>query len=305
MANKRIYTGLAFVSSCYHGVQAVVFQAVFATKMCRSSPVFSNLLGNSHNLIESACVCIGRNRYYSQYDRISRGINKLSEINSIIERMKQVTDCRTDTQLAEYLELRSNSAISTWKARDRVPYAECHKIANEVNVDLGWLITGKQSGESIFPNPIVGHVVKPAAEAGLVQIPQYEADLSAGVGAYPADHELAIGSRPFSAEWLKKKGLKPTNLKLLRVLGDSMEPLLKDKDMVMIDTSRTTPTEAMPFAIRLDGELFVKSIQRQGGGNLLLVSKNSSYRDIIIDSNHPPDSFAVIGAVVWHAHSWI
>ncbi|ODS24203.1 hypothetical protein AB835_04805 [Candidatus Endobugula sertula] len=229
----------------------------------------------------------------------------MSEINSIIERMKQVTDCRTDTQLAEYLELRSNSAISTWKARDRVPYAECHKIANEVNVDLGWLITGKQSGESIFPNPIVGHVVKPTAGADLVQIPQYEADLSAGVGAYPADHELAIGSRPFSAEWLKKKGLKPANLKLLRVLGDSMEPLLKDKDMVMIDTSRTTPTEVMPFAIRLDGELFVKSIQRQGGGNLLLVSKNSTYRDIVIDSNHPPDSFSVIGAVVWHAHSWV
>ena len=102
-----------------------------------------------------------------------------------------------------------------------------------------------------------------------------------------------------------EKGLKDPKLETTESYGDSMEPLLKDKDMVMIDTSKTTPTEAMPFAVRLDGELFVKGIQRKGGGELLLVSKNTSYVPITISNEYPPDDFSVIGTVVWHAHSWV
>lgn len=227
----------------------------------------------------------------------------MREISSIIDRMKQVTGCRTDTELAEYLGLKSNSAVSTWKARERIPYPECDTISQRENIDIGYLLTGKQAGASIFPSPLVGQVTAPIND--LVSIPEYDQRLSAGVGAYPDDHALVIGSRPFSAQWLHKKGLKPENLKLLRVMGDSMEPLLKDKDMVMIDTSKNTPTEAMPFAVRLDGELFVKGIQRVGGGNLLLVSRNNAYTSITISANSPPDDFTVIGAVVWHAHSWV
>ena len=232
----------------------------------------------------------------------------MSELDSIIERMKQVTGCQNDTKLAEYLGLKSNSAISTWRARNKIPYAECDRISRSVNVDLGWLITGKQSGESIFPQPLVANIDPVKAgitEQNLTYIPEYDQPLAAGGGSYPVDHALAISMRPFSKDWLTKKGLKQESLKLLRVMGESMEPLLKDKDMVMIDTSRTQPNESMPFAIRLDGNLFVKHVQTMGNGNLLLVSRNSSYRDIEINRASPPDDFAIVGGVVWHAHSWI
>ncbi len=228
----------------------------------------------------------------------------MRDINSIIDRMKQVTNSRTDAELIKYLGLKSNNSVSTWKTRNRIPYPECDQISQKENVDIGYLLTGKQVGASIFPKPLTGHIVTPAT-SDLMTIPEYDQQLSAGIGAYPDDHALAIGSRPFSGRWLLKKGLKAQNLKLLRVMGDSMEPLLKDKDMVMIDTSKTTPTEAMPFAVRLGGELFVKGIQRQGGGTLLLVSRNSAYTNITISGEYPPDDFSIIGAVVWHAHSWV
>lgn len=225
----------------------------------------------------------------------------MRDINSIVDRMKQATNSKTDAELIKYLGLRSNNSISTWKTRDRIPYPECDSISQKENIDFGWLITGHKSAIS---KPLEGRIVD-ANNNDLVSITEYEQSLSAGSGVEPFDQSLIVGVRPFSRQWLSKKGLKSENLKLLRVKGDSMEPLLKDRDMVMLDTSKTIPTEAMPFALRLDGELFVKGIQRQGGGSLLLMSRNPAYSDILIDGKQPPDDFEVIGAVVWHAHSWI
>lgn len=139
----------------------------------------------------------------------------------------------------------------------------------------------------------------------LIEIPQLDVSFSAGYGSYPDDHTLAIGSRPFSGKWIRNKGLKPENLALVRVHGDSMEPLLKDKDMVMLDQSVNTPITTMPVAFRLDGELYIKLCQNDGKGNLAMISVNKVYDPIIIDKESPPPDFAIIAAVVWHAHSWI
>ena len=228
---------------------------------------------------------------------------KKTDINSIIDRMKQITNCRTDAELASYLGLKSNSAISTWKARNRIPYAECDRISQKENIDIGYLLTGKQTGGSIFPNALQGKVA--TINSHTIQIPEYEVALSAGSGAYPSEQALSIGSRPFDKQWLDRKCLDISQLSLHRVMGDSMEPLLKDKDIVMIDASKTKPTESMPFAIRLDGDLLVKNIQRTGDGLWSLISRNKAYNDIIINPKKPPTDFAIIGAVVWHAHSWI
>ncbi|BBB22359.1 phage repressor [Abyssogena phaseoliformis symbiont OG214] len=227
----------------------------------------------------------------------------MREINPIIERMKSATSCKTNTELAIYLGLKSSGAISTWKTRGRVPYPECEKISQSENIDIGYLLTGKQVGESIFPKALQGKAV--TAHSDTVQISQYDVTLSAGMGACPSEHALSIGARPFDKQWLVKKSLDIIQLSLVRIIGDSMEPLLKDKDIVMIDASRTKPSEGMPYAIRLDGDLLVKSIQRTGDGLWSLVSRNKAYDNIMINPEKPPTDFAILGAVVWHAHSWI
>lgn len=241
----------------------------------------------------------------------------MSDIELIIDRMRQVTNSKTDAQLAKYLELKSNSAISTWKARNRIPYPECHNISQRENVDLGWLITGKQSGASIFPNPLVGNVVSESSpepiyapssyssSSDVVAIPEYDQRLSAGMGTTPSDAEQPIQHRYFDKVILSELGVKAENIKLLRVMGDSNDPDLKDKDLVMVDVSKNQPNEVYFFAVRLEGELFVKSIQRDGSGNLLLVSKNKFYLPIKINHQNPPSDFEIIGMVVWNARSWI
>ena len=121
---------------------------------------------------------------------------------------------------------------------------------------------------------------------GIVEIPELDMAFSAGPGSYPADHVLTIGRRPFSREWVRKKGLKPEHLALTRVCGDSMAPLLKDKDMVMLDQSVNSPMTAMPLAFRLDNELYIKLCQAAGRGNLAMISANKIYDPILIRLIH-------------------
>ena len=221
----------------------------------------------------------------------------MSNSELVLDRLKSVFNVSNDTELASKMGLK-RSTLGAWRSRGSIPYAECVNIALSRKISLDWLLTGE--GEMLK-----GQVAPIAHHEDLLYIPEYNVELSAGFGAYPEDHALSVGNRPFTASWLKKKGLHAKDLKLVRVAGDSMEPLLRNKDVVMIDSSRTRPSEAMPFAVRLDDDLLVKSIQRLGDGNLALVSHNKTYDNIIINQANPPQDFQVIGAVVWHAHSFI
>lgn len=199
-------------------------------------------------------------------------------------------------QFAKELDITEQSYNNYFKGSRTLPLEKVILIKQLFNVSTDWLLTG--AGE-------MSTDVEPQAETNLIYVPELDISLSAGHGSYPASHALEIDSRAFSIDWIKKKSLRPNDLKIVRVMGDSMEPLLKHKDVVMIDTSKTIPSEAMPFAIRFGDDLLVKTIQRLGDGNLALVSRNKDYNDIIIDKNCPPEEFDIIGAVVWHAHSWI
>ncbi len=84
-----------------------------------------------------------------------------------------------------------------------------------------------------------------------------------------------------------------------------MEPLLEDKDIVMIDRAQNSPQHKIPLAFRLENELYIKLCQRDGAGNLTMISVNKSYPDIIINKDNPPTDFEILGAIVWQAHSWI
>lgn len=221
-------------------------------------------------------------------------MNFYSRIKSI-----RIAKGLTQTSFAALIGVKQKT-VSNWESgRNEPNIPTLEYISNKWAISLDWLLTGEGEMLKSAPKALV------AQDDELTHIPEYDVCLSAGFGAYPQDHALAIGHRPFSTLWLNKKGLKAKDLQLVRVAGDSMEPLLKDKDMVMIDSSRTKPSEAMPFAVRLEDDLLVKTIQRQGDGNIALVSRNKAYDNIIINQHNPPQDFQVIGAVVWHAHSWI
>ena len=226
-----------------------------------------------------------------------------------IDRLITSLSVNNDSDLARYLD-KGRSVVGSWRARKQVPMPVLKQAAEDKGVSLEWLLTGegamyRQVGSAYANNARVGDTMRAQQrEADLIYIPEFNVQLSAGGGAYPEEHALAINNRAFSTRWLQNKGLTIKNLALVRVMGDSMEPLLKDKDMVMIDQSKTIPSDAMPYAVRLGGVLYIKLVQMRGQ-LLRLVSVNKAYDPIEIDLADQGEDAEVIGAIVWHAHSWV
>ena len=126
-----------------------------------------------------------------------------------------------------------------------------------------------------------------------VDIPRLPLEASAGPGATPAQ-EIPFDSFRFSRRWLREQGLEASQLSAIRVMGDSMEPMLHDGDEILVDT-RDQPFRDGIHVVRLDDTLLVKRIASQGGGRFSLLSQNLAYPPVTVAA----DDLRIVGRVVW------
>ena len=133
----------------------------------------------------------------------------------------------------------------------------------------------------------------PAKIREWVEVSRLNIDASAGPGAVHLGEE-AFDSFCFSRRWLTEHGLEGARLSAIRVVGDSMEPLLREGDEVLVDM-REQPFRDGVYVVRLDDTLLVKRVANQGGGRFSLLSQNLAYPPILARA----EDFALIGRVVW------
>jgi phage repressor protein C with HTH and peptisase S24 domain len=168
------------------------------------------------------------------------------------------------------------------KAQD---YARAFKVAPE------WLMFG--AGEGKRPALPV-----PAGDVEDELVPVYNVAASAGPGALIDWHEEVVERLAFPPGYLRHiTSANPKYLAIISVKGRSMEPTLREDDVVMIDTAKRDLSFEGIFVIRDGGQsMLVKRISRASRrGFVMLVSDN---RD------HPPveralDDIEVIGKVIW------
>src|SRR5690606_8324588 len=68
---------------------------------------------------------------------------------------------------------------------------------------------------------------------------------------------------PFRAAFFDSIGCKPETCKLVMARGDSMEPFLFDRDMMMIDTTKTAIRDGRIYAIHFEDEPLVKQVRSE------------------------------------------
>lgn len=134
---------------------------------------------------------------------------------------------------------------------------------------------------------------KRRANPDWLDIPRLAAEASAGPGALPG-HDQAVGALRFSARWLRAQGFDPAMLSAILVAGDSMEPLLRDGDEILVDRT-PRPLRDGIHVVRVGDALLVKRVQAGVPHKLVLESENTAYRPIEVD----PADAEVIGRVVW------
>ena len=118
------------------------------------------------------------------------------------------------------------------------------------------------------------------------------AGIAAGAGAN-ADEERVLGSLAFRDDWLKRHGLNPKRCRVIEVTGDSMEPTLQHRAMILVDFQRTVRRHNKIFAVRTEDGPVVKRLHRTEDG-WQLVSDNKAYKPIPW-----PREAVVLGQVMW------
>lgn len=132
-----------------------------------------------------------------------------------------------------------------------------------------------------------------SSDGDWVNVPRLALGASAGPGAV-ADGERAIGVLSFSRSWLRDQGLDPAKLNAIVVTGDSMEPLLRDGDEILVDCTPRPLCDGV-YVVRLDDTLLVKRIDAGRPDRIMLLSQNEIYPPIEVDRR----DVTVIGRVVW------
>jgi len=128
---------------------------------------------------------------------------------------------------------------------------------------------------------------------GLLNVPYYE-DVRASMGNGVLNHESSIRKIAFDDNFLRDvyhihsiKGLS-----LINTFGDSMTPTIPSDSVVFVQKD-VDILDGTICAVMLDGELYVKRIQKRP--TFKLISDNKAYDDIYIKEG---DNFIVLGKVL-------
>lgn len=211
---------------------------------------------------------------------------------SLGERIRSCRSGMTREEFASQLELHVNT-VGKFERGLTVPDAfTLLRMAAVGGCSAEWLLTGdvKASG--------VEFSVQAVERGDYVFVPHFDVAMSAGNGAFcEVEHVLAM--RPFDVRFIRNElGILHNELALVSIVGNSMEPYLRSKDVALLDLrARDVSTEGI-HGIRLDGALMIKQLQRLPG-KLRVSSANTEYAPFDVDGAEEHRDFSVLGRVRW------
>lgn len=131
-----------------------------------------------------------------------------------------------------------------------------------------------------------------------VEIPEYKIRFAAGFEQNSTLEELASEYKAaYRRSWFQRKNINPEDCKRFKVKGDSMEPLLLDHDVVLVDCSKTEIIDGRIYAFVFGNALRVKRLYRKIDGSIMVHSENPNFQDETIK---PVDTeqVQIIGEVI-------
>ena len=169
------------------------------------------------------------------------------------------------------------------------------EVARVLKVELDWLIHGIGNVEGTPPfieNP----------DDAFVSITHAGVRPSMGGGSVVLDeHEAPGRAYHFRRSWIKH-GLKasPSQLRIMTVEGDSMEPSLNDGDTVLVDMTRKAPSPPGIFVLDDGMGLVAKRLQHVPNSEppaVRVISDNKHYPEY----ERTADEINIVGRIRWFA----
>lgn len=125
----------------------------------------------------------------------------------------------------------------------------------------------------------------------------YQVFASAGFGATVSD-ELKTEPMAFRTDWLKKEGLTPERLAVIRAKGDSMEPTISNNDIILVSLCNGDALRDGLYVLRIGDSLLVKRLQFDVLGGIKVISDNPGYETQVVTKDQRADVH-IVGRVAW------
>jgi phage repressor protein C with HTH and peptisase S24 domain len=205
------------------------------------------------------------------------------DFDSFVSRIKQVGGINSQSELADLLNV-NRSAVTLAKQRGRVPERWIAKLSELLDLDPVWLREGRTSLDRF------------------VEVPVVAARLGAGGGSHMVEADVQ-GHIAFRSSWLHQKG-RPRDMVLMQVIGDSMEPNIREGDYVLIDQSKQEIHPGGVYALGLEDAIMIKQLDKRPH-ELVIISANTKYSPITLRGDEL-ETVRIIGRVlgVWRDFGW-
>jgi phage repressor protein C with HTH and peptisase S24 domain len=191
----------------------------------------------------------------------------------------------------------------------RLPEDVRHALADHLDIHEAELRDG-QIGTSTSNSPRTGRLGAQslmAREAAsefttpdMVAIPEVRVTVAAGGGA-AVNFEDQLDSWYFPVNWLRHElRARPIDLRIITIDGDSMEPMLRSGDRVLIDTSRRLPSPPGIFVLHDGIGLVIKQVEHIPNSDpprISLKSINDHYENY----ERVSEEINIAGRVIWMA----
>lgn len=209
------------------------------------------------------------------------------------------------------IERETNISRNTWMRMTKPGYSikveNVELLSDKFDIDSKYVLVG----EKTFPTwghsesvPTRAHFVNEDNinydPTEFVSVPYYPNVYASGGQGLIAENESnlqIIFRRYFFSKTIQAS---PEGCFVVKLKGDSMQPMFKDGSDLLVDSARTKIKEGPAFMVRIDDDHYCKLLAKLPDGTIRMSSVNQAYQPIIGDPKI--DDFEIIGEVVWDAH---
>ncbi len=214
-------------------------------------------------------------------------------INEIIEKIKDILSNELnnkrvfDKDVAAALNL-SKQSLSILKKKNSIPYEEIAKFCAIRKISINWVLFD-QAPKSLEEQTNKYSRIKYFNEI----------NASAGGGGvhYDDNYELLSIDKKLLDSLYKSNNSNPESIIALNVIGDSMEPTLLNKEVILFDKNNIDISKGGIFIVSTNIGLLVKRVSLKLDGSIELISDNKNYNSEIIQKSEL-DSIQILGKVV-------
>lgn len=215
------------------------------------------------------------------------------DINEIIEKLKDILSSEHpnrkifDKDVASALGM-SKESLSHLKKKNGVPYEQITKFCAKRKISINWILfeqLPKSLEEETEKYTRIKHFTRINASAG------------GGSFNYDEDYEYLSIDKKLLDSLYKSNNSNPNAIAALNVMGDSMEPTLLDREVILFDKDNLDVSKGGIFIVSTNAGLFVKRVALKVDGALELISDNRSYNSEIIVPDEL-DAIRLLGKVI-------